>query len=163
MIKLGVKNDQVERQLELSEKELADPVVSQSVEQSVDQSLPKSHLYKRLKKLSSFKKIKKDYKMEHQKSIFVSDLKELFKHLSNEEHKYDMELLTEVLNACEEYFIYGSKQERDLSKKEVITELMLPFFESEQILQQFCLAVSHKVKKSNVVRRVMKRVFNFFF
>ena len=162
MIKLGAKSDTVERQLDVSDVKEMETVVSQS--QSADQTLPKSHLYKRLKKLSSFKKIKKDYKMETQKSIFVSDLQELFMHLAVQHHKFDMELLVEVLNACEEYFIYGSKEERDLSKQEVVMKLMLPFFDnSEEILSQFCLAVSHKVKKSNVVRRVMKRLFNFFF
>lgn len=51
-----------------------------------------------------------------------------------QEHKYDLELLIELLNACEEYFIYGSNNERDLSKKQdVIVELMLPFLNQKKL------------------------------
>ena len=50
MIKLGVKSQQEERQLDLSD-ELESPVPVQKTE-TVEQTLPKSHLYKRLKKLS---------------------------------------------------------------------------------------------------------------
>lgn len=169
MIKLGVKQNeqveipqvekQMERQLDLTNLKEMDEVAFQNL----DQTLPKSHLYKRLKKLSSFKEIKKNYKMEHQKGVFVTDLKELFKHLNQSDHKFDTDLLVELLNACEDYFIYGNVEERENSKKTVITELMLPFFESEEILEKFIVAVSHKVKKSTLLKRVLKRMKNFFF
>lgn len=136
----------------------------QSKTANVTHELPKSHLYKRLKKLSSFKKIKKSYKLEHQKEQFLSDLKQLFKHLNVEEHQFDVELLVELLNATEEYFIYGTKIEREQSKFETVNSLMLPFFgNDEKILLSFISTVSSKVKKSNVFRRVLKRLFNFFF
>lgn len=124
--------------------------------------LPKSDLYKRLKKLSSFKQIKKDYKLEAQKQQFVTDLQQLFKHLDVEQHKFDAELLLELLNSVEEYYVYGSKQERDRQKTSTIKELMLPFFENEKILMSFVNTLQDKVKKSNMLRRLFKRVFHFF-
>jgi len=136
---------------------------SEAPEATATHELPKSHLYKRMKKLSSFKKIKRSYKLEHQKDQFVSDLKQLFKHLDASDHQFDTELLVELLNATEEYFIYGSRKERDSSKFEVVSELMLPFFgDDEKILMSFVNTLGSKVKKSNIFRRVLKRVLNFF-
>ena len=129
---------------------------------SVPHELPKSDLYKRLKKLSSFKQIKKDYKLEAQRDVFVSDLKELFKHLNIQEHKFDTDLLLELLNSVEEYYVYGSKQEREKQKETTVRELMLPFFENERILTSFVKTLQGKVKKSNMLRRLFKRVFHFF-
>ena len=126
--------------------------------------LPKSDIYKRMKKLSSFKKIKRVYKLEHQKEQFLSDLKQLFQHLNVEEHQYDIELLLELLNAVEQYFIYGSKSERNMSKEEVIEQVMLPFFgNNTDVLKTFIQTISSKVKKSNAFRRVLRRIYNFFF
>lgn len=162
MIKLGVKNETVESEQVVKEQVEKEQVTVTQEEAKIDVNLPKSHLYKRLKKLSSFKQLKKNYKMENQKSIFVNDLKQLFAHLNKEEHKYDTELLVELLNACEDYFVYGTQQERHKSKQDVINELMLPYFDSEEILEKFCMAVSHKVKKSNLVKRILKKMINFF-
>jgi len=131
-------------------------------EESVSHELPKSDLYKRLKKLSSFKQIKKNYKLESQKEQFVNDLKMLFKHLDVQEHKFDTELLLELLNSTEEYYVYGSKEEREKQKDSTVKELMLPFFENEKILMSFVNTLQDKVKKSNMFRRFVKRVFHFF-
>lgn len=135
-------------------------------EQPVKQSnleLPKTDIYKRMKKLSSFKKIKRNYKLEHQKQQFLSDLRELFLHLKHNDHQYDTELLIEFLNSTEAYFIYGSKTEREQSKQEVLLDIMLPFFgNKEDVLLKFVETVKSKVKKSNVVKRVFRRLFNFF-
>jgi hypothetical protein len=126
-------------------------------------ALPKSKVYSSIKKLSSFKKIKKDFKVQTQKEIFVADVKALLGHLDSQEHKMDTELLVEVLNACEEYFVYGDRETRELSKTEAVKELMVDFFESELVLDKFVSVLSSKVKKSTVLRRLLKRVSNFFF
>lgn len=131
--------------------------------QPENKSLPDSHIYKRMKKLSSFKQIKRSYKLENRKDIFLNDLNELFQHLNVDEHKYDTELLLELLNASEQYFIYGSKAERELCKQEVLNEVMLPFFDyNKEVMQKFVESVSNRVKKSNVLRRLFKRLYNFF-
>lgn len=144
------------------QRQVSQAQVSLEMPATTPHELPKSHLYKRMKQLSSFKKIKRSYKLEAQKEQFVSDLKELFKHLPADQHKFDTELLLELLNASEEYFIYGSKEERTQSKQEVVRELMMPLFESEKILDSFVHTLSSRVKKSNLVKRILKRVWNFF-
>lgn len=125
-------------------------------------ALPKSKLYARLKKLSSFKQIKKNFKLQSQKDIFVGDIKALLSHLNKTEHEYDIELLIEVLNACEEFFIYGSKEERTQCKADAINELMMPFFKKQEILQKFIKTIDDKVKKTNMFRRMFRRLYNFF-
>lgn len=136
--------------------------VSHMSEQMTD-ALPKSKVYSSLKKLSSFKKLKKDFKMQNQKKVFVDDVKSLLSHLNKNEHRMDTELLIEVLNATEEYFIYGDFQSRETSKKSAIKELMLDFFDTEEILERFVHVLDSKVKKSTFVRRLLKRLKNFFF
>ena len=125
-------------------------------------ALPKSKLYARLKKLSSFKQIKKDFKLQTQKDQFVADIRALLSHLKKSDHLYDTELLVEVINACNEFFIYGNYEEREQSKAEAVMELMLPFFKEQEILSQFIKTVDAKVKKSNVFRRMFRRMYNFF-
>ena len=119
---------------ELSLDELVEPTV---VEEKAVEALPKSKVYSSIKKLSSFKQLKSNYKMQTQKDIFVSDVRALLSHLDVKEHKLDVELLIEVLNACEDFFIYGNKEERNQCKVDAINELMIDYFHDEQILNKF--------------------------
>lgn len=139
------------------------PEVYKSESKVPAEQLPKSKVYSSIKKLSSFKQLKSNYKMRTQKDIFVSDVRALLSHLDAQEHKMDTELLVEVLNACEEYFVYGDFQDREQSKSEAVKELMVDFFESELVLDKFVSVLSSKVKKSTVLRRLVKRLYNFFF
>lgn len=139
-------------------------ITEETVPKDNEFKLPKDDVYKRLKKLSSFKQIKRSYKLEQQKQQFLSDLNDLFKHLNVEEHKYDMDLLLELMNVVEQYFIYGNKEERDKSKQEVIEDVMLKFFNDDiNVLNKFIGTIYKKVKKSNVYRRTYRRIYNFFF
>jgi hypothetical protein len=133
-------------------------------EQQVQMELPKTDVYKGMKKLSSFKKIKRTYKLEHQKQQFLTDLKELFQHLKLTDHQYDTDLLVEFLNSTEAYFIYGSKDEREQSKYDVLLEIMTPFFGNKQdVLLKFVETIDNKVKKTNLFKRIYRRFYNFFF
>jgi hypothetical protein len=138
------------------------PDVYKTDDSKID-ALPKSKVYSSIKKLSSFKKLKKDFKLTTQKDIFVSDVKALLSHLDCNEHKMDTELLVEVLNACEEFFVYGDNEERKMSKSVAVKELMTDFFESELVLDKFVSVLESKVKKSTLLRRLVKKVYNFFF
>lgn len=142
-----------------------EPQVEPQVEvKPVADQLPKSKVYSSIKKLSSFKELKTNYKLKTQKDIFVEDVRSLLSHLDKQEHKMDTELLIEVLNACEEYFVYGSKEDREQSKSEAVKELMTDFFDSELVLNKFVsVFLESKVKKSTFLRRLVKRVYNFFF
>jgi hypothetical protein len=126
-------------------------------------ALPKSKVYSSIKRLSSFKQLKSNYKMQTQKQIFVTDVRALLQHLDVTEHKMDTELLVEVLNACEEYFVYGEFKDREESKSEAVKELMTVFFDSELVLNKFVSVLGSKVKRSTPLRRLMKKMYNFFF
>lgn len=142
---------------------LDEPVEPTVVEEKPVEPLPKSKVYSSIKKLSSFKQLKSNYKMRTQKDIFVSDVRALLSHLDVKEHKLDVELLIEVLNACEEYFVYGKFEDREHSKSEAVKELMVGFFDSELVLEKFVSVLGSRIKRSTPLRRFMKRVYNFFF
>jgi hypothetical protein len=125
--------------------------------------LPKSKVYSSIKKLSSFKQLKTNYKLQSEKDIFVSDVRALLHHLDVQEHQMDTELLVEVLNACEEYFVYGKSEDREQSKNEAVKELMTEFFDSELVLNKFVSVLKSRVKKSTPLRRFVKKLYNFFF
>lgn len=146
---------------ELSLDEPVEPTVVEEVKPV--EALPKSNVYSSIKKLSSFKQLKSNYKMQTQKDIFVSDVRALLSHLDVKEHKLDVELLIEVLNACEEYFVYGKFEDREHSKSEAVKELMVGFFDSELVLEKFVSVLGSRIKRSTPLRRLMKRVYNFFF
>jgi hypothetical protein len=129
---------------------------------TMSDNLPKVKVCKNLKKLASFKQIKKNYKLQSQKDIFVTDVRSLLQHLDKDEHEYDIELLIEVLNACEEFFIYGNKEEREQCKMDAITELLIDYFGNEQVLNKFIGTIKNQVKKSNFFKRTMKKIRNFF-
>ena len=126
------------------------------------ENLPKVKVCNNLKKLASFKQIKKNYKLQSQKDIFVSDVRSLLQHLDKDEHEYDIELLIEVLNACEEFFIYGNKEERNQCKVDAINELMMEYFGNEHVLNKFIGTVKNQIKKSNFFKRTLKKFKNFF-
>ena len=152
------------RELSLEVEPQSEPQSEPQVEvKPVAEQLPKSKVYSSIKKLSSFKQLKSNYKMRTQKDIFVSDVRALLSHLDAQEHKMDTDLLVEVLNACEEYFVYGNFQDREQSKSEAVKELMVEFFDSELVLDKFVSVLGSKVKKSTLMRRSVKRLYNFFF
>ena len=129
--------------------------------------VPKATLHgskNNLKRIRSFKKLRQKYKVSNQKTIFINDMKAMLDHMDKEENRLDIDLLVEVNNIAESFFIYGSKEEREQSKKEAVQELLLPyFFDNETILETMISSVSYKIKKSNIFRRCYSRVYNFFF
>lgn len=143
--------------------EQPEPQVEPQLEVKPVDALPKSKVYSSIKKLSSFKQLKSNYKMQTQKEIFVTDVRALLQHLDVTEHKMDTELLVEVLNACEEYFVYGEFKDREESKSEAVKELMTVFFDSELVLDKFVSVLGSKVKRSTLLRRLVKKMYNFFF
>lgn len=162
---IQLKNENVqEKKVDLTH-ESADTSDTLSVSTPVPptvENLPKVKVCNNLKKLASFKQIKKNYKLQSQKDIFVSDVRSLLQHLNKEEHEYDIELLIEVLNACEEFFIYGNKEERNQCKVDAINELMMEYFGNEHVLNKFIGTVKNQIKKSNFFKRTLKKFKNFF-
>lgn len=117
-----------------------------------------------LKKISSYNKLRKGYKLSNQKAIFLNDIKAILKEFPADKHQYDDELLVEILNIAEAYFIYGSSEDREKVKQDCIIELLLPYFKNDTEL--LFKTISHiwvKVKKSNIAKRSWSRFKNFFF
>jgi hypothetical protein len=116
-----------------------------------------------LKKIKSFKKLRQSYKVSNQKSIFISDMKNMLNHLDTEENKFNLELLVEVSNIANEFFIYGESDLREQTKVEAVQELLLPYFQDDNaILEIMLVSAKNKIRKSSALRRVVKRVYNFF-
>lgn len=116
-----------------------------------------------LKKIKSFKKLRQGYKISNQKSIFLADMRSMLEHLNTDDNKFNLELLVEVSNIANEFFIYGDKETREHSKMEAVQELLLPYFQNDSlILETMLTSVSNKIKKSTFLRRFFKRVYNFF-
>lgn len=162
---IQLKNENVqENKVDLVQEsaDISDTLSVSTPAPPIVENLPKVKVCNNLKKLASFKQIKKNYKLQSQKDIFVSDVKSLLQHLDKDEHEYDIELLIEVLNACEEFFIYGNKEERNQCKVDAINELMIDYFGNDQVLNKFIGTVKNQIKKSNFLKRTFKKIKNFF-
>jgi|TARA_B100001142_G_C14037572_1_gene540763 hypothetical protein len=162
---IQLKNENVqENKVDLVQEsaDISDTLSVSTPAPPIVENLPKVKVCNNLKKLASFKQIKKNYKLQSQKDIFVSDVKSLLQHLDKDEHEYDIELLIEVLNACEEFFIYGNKEERNQCKVDAINELMIDYFGNDQVLNKFIGTIKNQIKKSNFLKRTFKKFKNFF-
>ena len=149
-----------------SEPDVVEPVVDNVVEPVVKQveNVPPKRVYNHdLKKIKSYRKLRRNFKINNSKIVFVNDMKAILECFKLDEHKLDTELLIEVLNVAESFFIYGNKDERNDCKLEAVRELMLPyFFDNELILDKSIANVYHRVVKSNLAKRLWRRLINFF-
>ena len=126
---------------------------------------PKQLFNYNLKQLKSFKKIRQSYKLKNLKYTFLSDMKVVLNEYlpTDKDNQYNDELLIEVLNIAEEFFINKDKVERDTQKKQCVIDLMLPYFNNDkQLLLKTIQLVDHKIKKVGVIRRLYLRAKIFF-
>lgn len=135
-------------------------------EVQTEYNIPQKSIYSHsLKKLKSYKTIRKNCKMRNMKSAFVNDLKIILNEFPvNNENDMNDELLVEICNIAESYFFYPKKKEdRESIKIECVNELMLPYFRDDKLLLNKTLGyVSHKIKKSSLLMRVVSRLKYFF-
>ena len=126
---------------------------------------PKKMFNVDLKKLKSFKQIRQKYKKKNMEFVFVNDLKVILDEYSPiKEFEFCDELLVQIMNIAEEYFIQKDKKEREESKLLSIKKLMLPYYRNdEKLLDIHIRHLKHLVKKSNVLKRIYQRTKNFFF
>ena len=151
----------VEEEVENVE-EIKEPV---EVEYELKNIPPKKMFNVDLKKLKSFKQIRQKYKKKNMEFVFVNDLKIILDEYSPiKEFEFCDELLVQIMNIAEEYFIQKDKTEREESKLLSIKKLMLPYYRNdEKLLDIHIKHLKHLVKKSNVFKRVYQRTKNFFF
>ena len=141
-----------------------EPVRQEVMRQEAVKDLPPKTLYNHnLKRLKSYRNLRKKYKLDNQKAIFLENLKETLKPLDPRSNKYDSELLVAVLDIAEYFFIYGDRDQRNAMKMEAVVELMKPYFNNDETyLLHSINNVMYRVKKSNVFRRLATRLRNFF-
>ena len=118
-----------------------------------------------LKKLKSFKKIRQAYKKKNMEFVFVNDLSVILNEYTPiKDYEFCDELLVQIMNIAEEYFIQKDKTEREESKSKSIKKLMMPYYrDDEKLLDIHISHLYHKVKKSTVIKRLYQRTKNFFF
>ena len=149
-------SEEPEKKLDLTKVETVDETLKE---------IPPNTIYGcNLKKIKSYKNIRKSYKLKNQKQVFITDLRAVLNEFPTVNHQYNDELLVEILNIAECYFIYGDKNERETVKNESILEIMKPYFKNdEELLMKTITHVWHKVSKSNMFKRSLQRFKLFFF
>lgn len=139
----------------------APPVIQK--QESIRELPPKTLYNHNLKRLKSYRNLRKKYKLDNQKTVFLENLKETLKPLDPRSNKYDSELLVAVLDIAEYFFIYGDKEQRNTMKMEAVVEIMKPYFNNDETyLLHSINNVMHKVKRSNIFRRLATRLRIFF-
>jgi hypothetical protein len=117
-----------------------------------------------LKKINSFRNLRQSYKIDNQKSVFINDMSLMLKHVNVAENELNLQLLIEVCTIANEFFIYGNRENREISKIDSIHELMLPYFRDDIVLLTTMFdSIKHKIVKSNFIKRLYRRMKNLFF
>ena len=113
--------------------------------------------------MKSFKQISHNYKINNQSQIFITDVSLILKEYESSNYQFNIELLTHVLNLAEQFFIYGTEQERKNNKDLAINSLMKIYFRNdEDLLNSMITTVWTNVKKSNYFKRSWQKFKNFF-
>jgi hypothetical protein len=137
------------------------------IEKNELKEIPPKELFNyNLKQLKSFQKIRQTYKLKNLKYTFLTDMKLILNEYkpTDQNNQYNDELLIEVLNIAEEYFINKDKFERETYKKDCVIELMLPYFNNDkQLLLKTIQLIDHKIKKVGLFKRLYLRGRLFFY
>ena len=116
-----------------------------------------------LKKIKSFKLIRKKYKLNNQTAMFIQDLQIILNEYSPDKYQLDTDILVHICNIAEQYFIYGNKEQREEQKLLALSTLMRPYFKNDtELLHKMMSVVYDKVDKSTVLKRIYRRLLNFF-
>jgi len=114
-----------------------------------------------LKKMKSFRVLRKQYKSQNQLHVFLNDMTSVLSEFLPEENQLDLDLLVHVLNISEQYFIYGSKETREETKSAAVKQLMVKYFRNdEEVLNKMIVSVWKRVNKSNMFKRFFRRISN---
>ena len=117
-----------------------------------------------LKSIPSFKLLRRQYKLDNQAAIFRRDVGDLLAHIDIAGSALDTDLLLQICNVAETFFIYGPREDLEKTKAETIMELMKPYFlDNEKVLEVMMKNIAHRIKKSTRWRRLFRRMKNYFF
>lgn len=132
-------------------------------EKNETQLPPRTDINGKKIRLKNYKDLRTLHKISKQRELFISHLKVILKEYNPNDNQLDDEMLIEVLNIAEEYFYIGNKDQRNEAKQSAVKEIMLPYFmNNDLILDKSIANIYHKVRKSNWVKRSLKRVSHFF-
>ena len=141
-----------------TEPKLESEIESEIESEPLDLDESKAHEYN-LKKMKSFKQIRKKSKHSDQLSIYFAYMNKVLKKYDAKTNQLDIKLLILVLNVTEGFFIFQSKEEREIMKREAVIKIMKPYFRNdEEVLNAMIGCVWHRVKKSNIIKRFFKRL-----
>jgi hypothetical protein len=119
-----------------------------------------------LTKMKSFKLLRKGYKRDRMKAEFITNLQSVltdFISSDNEENDLNDELLVQILNIAESFFIHFDKEEREEMKHESVMELMLPYFRNDvKLLEKSISLVWGRVIMTTWKRRAWSKTKLFF-
>jgi hypothetical protein len=116
-----------------------------------------------LKKIKSFKIIRKKYKQSNQMTMFIQDLQVILNEYDPSKFQLDTDMLIHICNIAEQYFIYGNKNEREEQKLLAISTLMKPYFKNDnELLEKMMYICYDKVEKSTILKRLYRKFINRF-
>ena len=126
--------------------------------------LPKRVLGHDLKSMKSFKQKRRNYRFKSQGQLFIHDVGIVLEQYDPQEHEFDLELLTTVLDIAESFFIHGSDKERKDQKRDAISQLMKVYFrDDDTLLELMVQSVWKKVRKSTYMKRKWCKLKSLFF
>jgi len=114
-----------------------------------------------LKKIKAMKHLLRDDKLTLQEQLYEEDVQEsILKLLVPGKHQLNKEILLVVLQMAEDYFAYGTEQERTEYKQKSIYKMIQPYYRDDpEILDLGIEAVWTKVKKSTKFSRFKRRCY----
>jgi len=136
------------------------PEVYQSTKVLQDVKLSKPRPKSKLREMKSMKILKNKVKLDEQINDFVNKENVKINDQNKEDYYLNTVVLTEVMQAAEKFFIYGSVAEREAMKYEAIYLLMTNFFNNdEDVLNRFKEINFKKIRKYGFIRRLLARIW----
>lgn len=117
-----------------------------------------------LKKYASFKNSRTHIKLQNQEALALEQLGNWISGIDVELNMMNLELFTDVSSFCQQFFIYGSKEERKASIDKVVETVLLPFCKYDKdMLDALLLSVKHRIVHSTKFSRRWSKIQNSFF
>jgi hypothetical protein len=154
-----VYKQQVEEQ-----KQTLSTVSLEEDEPSVQQVPPTRYGSIHLKNFESFRSSRVRIKLDNQEVLAFQELSMLSKMVDPSVNSMNQKLLVDVIDFLEDFFIYGSSEDRTASKEKVLKKVMLPYFKhDEEFLGAMVKSVEHLVHRSTRFSRRWSKLKNSFF
>lgn len=112
-----------------------------------------------LKNIKSIKMLLRNDKLLKQEKLFEEDVQSSFlNYLEPGQNQLDEKILLAVLQMSEDYFVYGTNQEREEFKQESIVRMVQKYYRDDpEVLNLGIRSILSQVKKSTKFSRFKKR------